>query len=106
MQAIPLVFEERQEVGVRMALGALPGDVFRLILGGSARLLALGVAIGVPAALGLAQMLRGTLYGVTATDPFTFLAIPVVLASVAMLASFVPARRATRVDPMHALRGE
>jgi len=89
---------------VRMALGARREDVLGLVLGGALRLIGIGLLIGVPAALGLAQLLRGTLYGVSATDPLTFILIPAVLASVALAATYVPARRATRVDPASALR--
>ncbi|MCC6319776.1 MAG: ABC transporter permease [Gemmatimonadaceae bacterium] len=100
------VSQRTQEVGVRMALGALPRDVIGLVLGGSARLLGLGLAIGVPAAIGLAQVLRGSLYGISASDPLTFIAIAALLGVVALLASWIPARRATRVDPVVALRAE
>ena len=100
------VAQRTQEVGVRMALGARPRNVLGLMLGSSVRLLGLGIVLGVPAAIGLAQVLRGVLYGISATDPATFLVIPLVLAAVAMLASWVPARRATRVDPIIALRTE
>ncbi|MGQ0649429.1 MAG: ABC transporter permease [Gemmatimonadaceae bacterium] len=86
------VAQRTQEVGVRMALGARPRDVLGLMLGSGLRLLALGVLFGVPAAMGLAQLLRGTLYGISATDPMTFVAIPLILAVVALLASYVPAR--------------
>jgi putative ABC transport system permease protein len=100
------VSQRTQEVGVRMALGALPRDVLGLVLGGSARMLAVGILLGVPAAIGLAQVLRGSLYGISATDPVTFIAIPVLLSAVALVASWIPARRATRVDPVVALRAE
>jgi predicted permease len=101
-----VVSQRTAEVGVRMALGAQGRDVMSLLLGSGARLLVLGVAIGLPAAIGLAQLLRGSLYGVTATDPLTFTAIPLILSLVALTASFIPARRATRVDPIVALRAE
>lgn len=101
-----VVVQRTAEVGVRMALGAQRRDVITLLLGSGARLLLLGVAVGLPAAIGLAQLLRGSLYGVTATDPLTFIVIPVALSLVALLASFLPARRATRVDPIVALRAE
>lgn len=100
------VSQRRQEMGVRMALGARPRHVLRLVLGSGARLLAVGVLIGVPAAFGLAQLLRGSLYGITATDPLTFAVIPIVLAVVALTATFVPARRATRVELTVAMRAE
>jgi predicted permease len=98
--------QRTREMGVRIALGAQSRDVVHLLVGNGARLLAIGVLIGLPASMGLAQLLRGSLYGVTATDPMTFIAIPMVLSAVALLASFVPARRATRVDPIVALRAE
>jgi putative ABC transport system permease protein len=101
-----VVSQRTGEVGVRMALGAQGRDVMSLLLGSGARLLLLGVAIGLPAAVGLAQLLRGSLYGVTATDPLTFIAIPLILSLVALVASFIPARRATRVDPIVALRAD
>lgn len=101
-----VVSQRTGEVGVRMALGAQGRDVMSLLLGSGARLLLLGVAIGLPAAVGLAQLLRGSLYGVTATDPLTFTAIPLILSLVALVASFIPARRATRVDPIVALRAD
>jgi putative ABC transport system permease protein len=100
------VAQRTHEIGVRMALGAQPGDVLRLVVRSGIRLLAVGLLIGVPAAFGLAQVLRGALYGVTPSDPSTFVAIPAVLAIVALIASYVPARRATRVDPMVALRSD
>lgn len=100
------VSQRTQEVGVRMALGALPRDVLGLVLAGSARMLGIGILLGVPAAIGLAQVLRGSLYGISATDPLTFIAIPVLLSVVALVASWIPARRATRVDPVVALRAE
>ncbi len=100
------VSQRRQEMGVRMALGAQPGDVLRLIVGSGARLLGFGVLIGVPAAMGLAQLLRGNLYDISATDPVTFVAIPLLLAVVSLVASYVPARRATRVSPTIAMRAD
>jgi ABC-type antimicrobial peptide transport system permease subunit len=69
-------------------------------------MLGIGIVLGIPAALGLAQVLRGSLYGISATDPLTFVAIPIVLSVVALVASWIPARRATRVDPVVALRSE
>jgi len=98
------VSQRTHELGVRMALGARREDVLGLVLGGALRLIGIGLLIGVPAALGLSQLLRGALYGVSATDPLTFILIPAVLASVALAATYVPARRATRVDPATALR--
>ncbi len=98
--------QRTQEVGVRLALGAQKRDVISLLVGSGARLVILGLGIGLPLAIGLAQLLRGSLYGVSPTDPATFVAIPVVLSLVALVASFVPARRATRVDPVVALRSE
>jgi len=101
-----LVGERRHEIGIRMALGAQRKDVLTLVLSEGVRLTLLGAAIGIAAALGLSRLMAGMLYGVSATDPLTFAAVPIVLLGVAMLACYIPARRAMRVDPMTALRYE
>jgi putative ABC transport system permease protein len=94
------------EIGVRMALGAQRADVLRMVVGQGLTLVAAGVVLGVGASLAGARVLESLLFGVSARDPLTFLAVPVLLAGVALLASYLPARRAARVDPMVALRGE
>ncbi|MFN8666008.1 MAG: ABC transporter permease [Gemmatimonadaceae bacterium] len=101
-----LVAQRTKELGVRIALGATTGDVMRLVLQGALRLIAIGFAIGIPAAVVLSQLLRGALYRVSATDPVTLIGVPLTLGAVALLASWVPARRATRVDPVRALRAD
>lgn len=101
-----LVAQRTRELGVRMALGADRSAVLRLVLGGGARLIGAGLLIGIPAAVGMSQLLRGLLYGVSASDPLTLVAIPALLTVVALIATWIPARRATRVDPMVALRSE
>ena len=98
------VGERRQEFGIRMALGAKPGSVLGLVLRQSMTLVAAGLALGLVGAHLLARLMSGLLFEVNATDPPTFLAMSVVLVAVALLASFFPARRATAVDPMIALR--
>jgi len=100
------VTQRTREIGVRIAVGAQRRDVLRLVMGGALRLAGLGVAIGLLSALLAAQLLSSLLYGVSARDPLTYAAISLLLALVALFASFLPARRATRVDPMTALRTE
>ena len=99
-----LVTQRRSEIGLRVALGARPWAVTRLVVGRSLRLAALGALIGTVAALATTRLLSSLLYGVRATDPATFVAAVAFLLVVAVLASLAPARRATRVDPVEALR--
>ena len=101
-----LVGQRTQEIGIRVALGARRWDVLRLVLTHSVKMAVLGVLIGVAASLALTRLMDKMLYGVSATDPFTFLAVAIVLTFVALAASYIPARRALRVDPIVALRYE
>jgi putative ABC transport system permease protein len=100
------VTRRTQEIGVRMALGAQRSDVLRLVLGEGARMAALGVLIGIAASLAITRVMSTLLFGISATDPLTFVGLAVLLSVAALLASYIPARRAMRVDPMVALRYE
>ncbi len=100
------VSQRTREIGIRMALGGQVADVLRLVLGQGMGLVAVGIGVGIGAALAVARLLRGFLVGVGAADPLTFGATVLLLTLVALLAVFIPARRATRVDPMVALRSQ
>jgi putative ABC transport system permease protein len=98
------VTQRTREIGIRMALGAQPRTVLGMVLGQGARLAGLGIAIGLVTALGVSRMMANLLYGVKPTDASTFAVVSLLLATVALLACYLPARRATRVDPTAALR--
>ncbi len=100
------VARRTQEIGVRMALGARPGDVLRLVIGEAARMASTGIVIGVIISLSITRLMSSLLFDVRATDPWTFVAVAAVLTAVALLASYLPARRAMRVAPEVALRYE
>ncbi|HEV2490535.1 MAG TPA: FtsX-like permease family protein, partial [Candidatus Acidoferrales bacterium] len=100
------VAQRTHEIGIRMALGAEPGRVMRLVIGQGLKLALIGIAVGILAAFGVTGSLASELYQVTAKDPLTFVGVPILFAFVAAAACYVPARRAMRVDPMIALRYE
>jgi predicted permease len=101
-----VVGQRGHEIGIRMALGAQPQDILRLILGGGGKLAGIGVVLGLAAALGLTRLMASLLYGIGPTDPLTFAGVALLLMLVALAAAYIPARRAANLNPMAALRDE
>jgi ABC-type antimicrobial peptide transport system permease subunit len=101
-----LVTQRYREIGIRIALGATRRDILQLVLGRTLRLTTIGVLAGLAAAFFLSQFLSTILFGIDARDPLTFVIVPACLIALALLAGYLPARRATRVDPVTSLRYE
>jgi len=100
------VAQQTREIGIRIALGAKPRDVLKMTVKQGLKLVGLGLVIGLPSAFILTRVMASLLFGISATDPITFLSISLVVLAVALLASYLPALRATKVDPMIALRAQ
>jgi putative ABC transport system permease protein len=98
--------QRTHEIGIRMALGARPGEILRLMAGQALLLVGAGLLLGLGAAFAAGRLLRGFFVGASGTDPVTYAAVTLLLAFIALAACYIPARRATRIDPMVALRGE
>jgi ABC-type antimicrobial peptide transport system permease subunit len=100
------VTRRTQEIGIRVAIGAQRSDVLRLVLGEGARMAGLGIVIGIVASLAITRLVSSLLFGISATDPLTFSGVAVLLSLVALAATYIPARRAMRINPVTALRYE
>jgi putative ABC transport system permease protein len=100
------VARRTREIGVRVALGAAPGRILRLVVGNGARMVMAGAAVGIAAALLLSGLMKGLLFGIGPRDPLSFVVAPAVLIGVALLAAYIPARRAAHISPVEALRNE
>jgi putative ABC transport system permease protein len=101
-----LVIQRTREFGIRLSLGATPTDVLRLVLGRAATLIGAGTCLGLVGSVLLVRLITNLLFGTAPLDPLTFATVPALLAAVALMASYIPARRATRIDPIVALRNE
>ena len=100
------VAQRTHEIGIRIALGARDGDVFRLVIGQGVVLIVVGMIVGLVTSFVVMRFMSSLLFAVTATDPITFILVVLLLGAVAFIACYIPARRATKVDPMVALRYE